>query len=192
MSQKIRAFIAIELPDSVKTLLGQVQQELKSLGLKARWVRAQNIHLTLKFLGDINAGDIDSIGNAMADAAAGCATLTLKIGGIGFFPGIQRPRVVWVGLGGDIPNLLNMQRNLEDRLATVGFAKEKRSFKAHLTLGRFRQAANSDTVHRILKDFIDLGSHQFMAGRITLFKSVLKPSGAVYSPLRQTALNNDQ
>ena len=188
MSQKIRAFIAIELPDSIKSLLDQVQQELKSLRLKARWVRAANIHLTLKFLGDIDAGDIDKIGREMAGTAAASAPLALKIGGIGFFPGIKRPRVVWIGLGGEIPNLLNLQRDLEDRLAAVGFAKEKRSFKAHLTLGRIRQAANPDTVRRILKEYIKLGDHQFIADRITLFKSVLKPTGAGYSPLQQTEL----
>jgi 2'-5' RNA ligase len=188
MSQKIRAFIAIELPDSIKSLLDQVQQELKSLRLKARWVRSENIHLTLKFLGDIDAGEIDNIGGAMAGTAADSVPLALNIGGIGFFPGIKRPRVVWIGLGGEIPNLLNLQRNLEDRLAAVGFAKEKRSFKAHLTLGRMRQAANPDTVRRILKEYIEIGDHQFTADRITLFKSVLKPSGAVYSPLRQTEL----
>ena len=191
MSQKVRAFIAIELPDSIRSLLDQVQQELKSLRLKARWVRAENIHLTLKFLGDIDAGDIDNIGGAMADTAADSAPLALKIGGIGFFPGIKRPRVIWVGLGGDIPNLLNLQRNLEDRLVPVGYAKEKRSFKAHLTLGRIRQAANPETIRRILKEYIELGDHQFMADRIILFKSVLKPSGAVYSPLKQTDLRNE-
>jgi 2'-5' RNA ligase len=191
MSKRIRAFIAIELPDSIKSMIGRVQQELKSLRLKAKWVRAENIHLTLKFLGDIDAGDIDNIGGAMADAAADSAPLALKIGGIGFFPDIKRPRVVWVGLGGEIPNLLNLQRNLEDRLATVGFAKEKRSFKAHLTLGRIRQAANPDTVRRIIKEYIELGDHQFIADRITLIKSVLKPSGAVYSPLKQTELRNE-
>ena len=98
MSQSIRAFIAIELPESVKALLDQVQQELKSLRLKARWVRAANIHLTLKFLGDIDAGDIDKIGREMAGTAAASAPLALKIVGIGFFPGIKRPRVVWIGI----------------------------------------------------------------------------------------------
>jgi 2'-5' RNA ligase len=154
-------------------------------------VRTQNIHLTLKFLGDINPGDLDDIDGAMADAAAGFAPLTLKIGGIGFFPGIKRPRVVWVGLGGEIANLLDLQRNLEDRLATVGFVREKRSFKAHLTLGRIRQAADPATIRRILKEYIDLGDHQFIADRITLFKSDLKPCGAEYSPLKQTDLRNE-
>ena len=132
MSQTIRSFIAIELPESVKSLLDNLQQELKNLRLKAGWVRPQNIHLTLKFLGNINPADIENIGGAMADAAAECTPFTLTVGGIGFFPGVKRPRILWVGLGGATAVLLELQRNLEDRLATVGFAKAV-SY-THLTL----------------------------------------------------------
>ena len=96
MSQSIRTFIAIELPSEVKTLLDNVQQGLKALPLKAKWVRTQNIHLTLKFLGNIDPANIEDIGRAMADAAGDCAPLTLTVGGIGFFPGVKRPRVVWL------------------------------------------------------------------------------------------------
>ncbi len=188
MSQTIRSFIAFELPAGVISLLDYVQQELKSLRLKARWVRPRNIHLTLKFLGNIKPADIEDIGVAMADAVRDCAPFTLTVGGIGFFPGIKRPRVIWVGLGGAKPTLLNLQRNLEDRLATVGFPKEKRSFKAHLTLGRIRQAVNPNTVGQAMQDYSDLGNLQFTADRIILFKSDLKPSGAVYSQLKQADL----
>lgn len=169
-------------------MLDNVQQELKSLRLKARWVRPQNIHLTLKFLGNIDPADIDDIGVVMADAAGDCAPFSLTIGGIGFFPGIKRPRVIWVGLGGAKPALFNLQRNLENRLATAGFPKEKRSFKAHLTLGRIRQAANPDIVGQAIQDYSDLGNLKFTADRIVLFKSDLKPSGAVYSHLKQVGL----
>jgi 2'-5' RNA ligase len=124
----------------------------------------------------------------MADAAGDYAPLALKIGGIGFFPSIKRPRVVWAGLVGEIPNLINLHRNLEDRLAAIGFAKEKRSFKAHLTLGRMKQKTDPDAVRRALKEYLEIGDHQFVADRITLFKSVLKPSGAVYSVLKQSEL----
>ena len=139
MSQTVRSFIAIELPAAVISLLDNVQQELKVLRLKARWVRPQNIHLTLKFLGNIDSGEIEKIGRAMVDAAGDSAPFTLTIGGIGFFPDIKRPRVIWVGLDGAKPALFNLQRNLADRLAIAGFPKEERSFKAHLTLGRIRQ-----------------------------------------------------
>lgn len=188
MSQTIRSFIAFELPDAVISLLDTVQQELTSLRLRARWVRPANIHLTLKFLGDINVGQIDDIGAAMADAAEDCPPLTLAVDGIGFFPGMRRPRVIWLGLGGQIQALQNLQRNLEDRLATLGFAKEKRSFKAHLTLGRMREAVDPAIIGRAAEQYAELGNPQFTADRMILFRSDLQPSGAVYSQLKQVGL----
>jgi len=188
MPQSIRAFIAFELPDSIKSLLEQVQQELKALRLTARWVRPQNIHLTLKFLGNIDSGDIESIGQAMADAAGDCAPFTLTVGGIGFFPGIKRPRVIWVGLGGATDALRNFQRNLANRLATIGFPSEKRPFKAHLTLGRIRQAVNPNILGQTIQDYSVLGNLKFSVDRIILFQSDLKPSGAVYSQLKLVEL----
>ena len=188
MSQTVRSFIAIELPAAVISLLDNVQQELKVLRLKARWVRPQNIHLTLKFLGNIDSGEIEKIGRAMVDAAGDSAPFTLTIGGIGFFPDIKRPRVIWVGLDGAKPALFKLQRNLADRLAIAGFPKEKRSFKAHLTLGRIRQAVNPNIIDQAIQGYSDLGDLKFSANRIILFKSDLKPTGAEYSHLKQVDL----
>ena len=188
MSQTIRSFIAFELPAAVLSLLDNLQQELKSLQLKVRWVRPENIHLTLKFLGDIDPGDIANVGEAMAAAVGEWAPLKLSVGGIGFFPGVKRPRVIWVGLGGEIQALQNLQRNLDQRLADLGFAKEKKSFKGHLTLGRFKGASNRETIRQIMSDYSDAGREEFTANRIILFKSDLKPSGAIYTRLKQVEL----
>ena len=184
----IRAFIAIELPPAVIAMLGKVQQNLKSLRVGARWVRPENIHLTLKFLGDINPGEVDKICGAMTAAAKGVAPLTLTVAGIGVFPGLKRPRVIWVGLGGKIQPMLELQHNIENRLADVGFPKEKRSFKGHLTLGRFKEPADPDTIRRAMAEYSDMENAQFEARRIVLFKSDLKPSGAVYSQVKWVEL----
>ena len=189
MSPTIRAFIAIELPPAIIALLDKVQQALKSLRVGARWVRPENIHLTLKFFGDINPADVEVISGAMTAAAEGVAPFTLAVGGIGVFPGLKRPRVIWVGLGGKIQPLLDLQHNLEDRLADVGFPKEKRSFKGHLTLGRFKETANPDTIRRAMVECSDMVNDQFEAGRIVLIKSDLSPSGAVYSHLKRVELS---
>jgi 2'-5' RNA ligase len=191
MSQTIRSFIAIELPEAVGSLLGKVQQDLRALRLRAGWVRPQNIHLTLKFLGDIKTDDIDKIGPAMKAAAEEFEPFNLTIGGIGFFPGIKRPRVIWVGVGGQTRCLFALQRNLEDRLAAVDFPKEKRSFKGHLTLGRFRDAADPDTIRRVIQEYSDFGKVEFTVQRVVLLQSDLKPSGAVYSQLLQADLRNE-
>ena len=188
MPPTIRTFIALELPPSVISLLEKVQEDLKLMGLRAKWVRPGNIHLTLKFIGNINPGDIDIIGGTMMDAVDDFAAIDLVAGGIGVFPGIKRPRVIWVGLGGQIQLLFAMQRVLEDNLAALGFKKKKRPFKGHLTLGRFRQTVNPNTIRQIMREYANLYSEEFTARRIILFKSDLKPTGAVYSQLRQAVL----
>jgi 2'-5' RNA ligase len=187
MSPTIRSFIALELPPSVISLLGKVQEDLKSMRLRAKWVRPENIHLTLKFLGNINPGDIDKIGRAMMDAVDDFTAINLVARGVGVFPGIRRARVIWVGLGGQIQLLFAMQRLLEDSLAALGFEKEKRPFQGHLTLGRFRQTVNPSTLRQIMQEYSNLSSEEFTARRIILFKSDLKPTGAVYSQLQQAA-----
>lgn len=188
MQQTIRTFIALELPPAVTSLLQKAQQELKRLKIRARWVRPENIHLTLKFLGDINPDHIDKIGVAMVGAAIESPPVTLTVRGIGVFPGIKRPRVIWMGLGGDIRSLLALQSRLEQELAGAEFPKGKRSFKAHLTLGRIKQAVNPAVIRQMISEYASLQSDEFTCDQVFLFKSDLKPSGAVYSKLKQTNL----
>jgi 2'-5' RNA ligase len=175
------------LPPSLISLLAKVQGNLQSMGLRAKWVRPENIHLTLKFLGNINPADIDNIGEAMVDAVGEIETFNLVAGGIGVFPGINRPRVIWVGLKGQVQLLFTMQRLLEDNLAALGYKKEKRPFKGHLTLGRFKQSVNPNTIRRVLQEFGNLAGEEFTARRVIFYKSDLKPTGAVYSQLQQAA-----
>jgi 2'-5' RNA ligase len=188
MPSTIRTFIALELPPSLISLLAKLQENLRSMGLRAKWVRPENIHLTLKFLGNINPADIDNIGEAMVNAVGEFGTFNLVAGGVGVFPGINRPRVVWVGLKGQVQLLFAMQRLLEDNLAALGYRKEKRPFKGHLTLGRFKQRVNPNTIRRVLQEFGDLASEEFPARRVIFYKSDLKPTGAVYSQLQQAVL----
>ncbi len=188
MQQSIRAFIAFELPPVIISLLQKVQQELKLLKLRARWVRPENIHLTLKFLGDLDPDDIDKIGAAMTGAAIDFSPITMSVRGIGVFPGIKRPRVIWLALGGDIRSLLALQGRLEEKLAGVGFPKDKRSFKAHLTLGRIKQSANPAVIRQMISEYASLSSDEFTCNQVILFKSDLKPLGAVHSKLKQANL----
>jgi 2'-5' RNA ligase len=173
MQETIRTFIALELPREVKSLLQEVQQELKRLKIRARWVRPE-----------INSDDVDKISDALSAAVADITTLTLSVRGIGVFPGIKRPRVIWVGLGGDVQELFALQSGIEAGLDAIGFPKEKRAFKAHLTLGRIKQAVKPDVIRQMMRQYASLSSEEFICDQVTLFKSDLKPSGAVYTPLK--------
>jgi 2'-5' RNA ligase len=176
------------LPDDVLSAVSRVQGQLKSYGFRTKWVRPANIHVTLKFLGDIDSGTIDAIASAMVSAAEGCAPISLSAKGIGVFPNTKRPRVLWVGLTGEVNLLIDLQRKLDDRLSDIGFAKERRSFKGHLTLGRFKARVNSSEITRALTEFEDFETQSFMARELILFKSELRPTGAVYSKLEGISL----
>jgi 2'-5' RNA ligase len=188
MTETFRAFVAVDLPDRIRSSLAAAQQKFKSYGFRVKWVRPQSIHLTLKFLGNINVAQTDAVVGAMAQAAKGRAALALAPSGIGVFPNARRARVIWVGIGGQLDQLKNLQRALEARLADLGFPRESRPFKGHLTLGRVK---GKIAVHRLQAALDDLGNFEagsFAVDQIILFKSQLQSSGAVYSRVKQVTL----
>lgn len=188
MSNTIRTFIAIELPEKIIYTISKVQEEIKSYGLKIRWVRPENIHLTLKFLGDIKTADTEKVARAVSESATGYPALSLAVKGIGVFPGIKKPRVLWLGISKQLDLLTALQKTLDEKLEAMGFPKEKRPFRGHLTLGRIKSVIDPKTLHDVLKEFIQFESEPFFADRIILYKSDLKPNGAVYTKLVETYL----
>ncbi len=188
MSETIRAFIAFSLPENVVSSIRRVQEELKTFGFKMRWVPPENIHLTLRFLGDINAADSKAIQAAMEKAAAPYPPIPLVAKGFGVFPGIKRPRVLWVGLSGRLDLLSACHRALEDNLATNGFPSETRPFTGHLTLSRVKGKIDPKKLGDALRRFESFQSESFFADKLILFKSELKPSGAVYSKLLSVSM----
>ena len=187
MSATIRSFIAIELPQSVIALLKTIQAGVKTEALKAKWVRPENIHLTLKFLGNINTADTEKIATAMRNAVRDQGPFSLVAKGVGVFPGLRRPRVLWVGLNDRPGSLRKLQTALDDNLAGIGFPKEKRPFKGHLTLGRIKRAPGPKTVAEMLQKHADFVSDEFNVHQIILYKSDLQPTGAVYSKLQEVS-----
>lgn len=181
MGNTLRAFVAFELPAEIIRFAENLQGNLKNCGLKLRWVKAQNIHLTIKFLGDIREASIPDVASAMQSAARGFGPLDLTVQGMGVFPNIKRPRVLWIGLGGQVDLLGHLQTELEEALEGAGFARENRPFKAHLTLGRVKGFVKS----RLLSDAIqELGHYSprpFQVHQLVLFQSDLRPQGAVYT-----------
>lgn len=192
MSEKLRAFIAISLPESVLQAIVNAQKTLKDSGLKIRWVKKEGIHLTIKFLGDIERDHVESIHSAMQRATQAFSPLVLQGEGLGVFPDLKRPRVVWAGVSGDVKRLRALQGELEARLAGLGFPKEKRSFKGHLTLGRIKGRMDGVKLGEALRALGDFRTTTFTAQSLVLFQSDLRPDGAVYSRLAEATLEGEQ
>ena len=188
MAKKIRAFIAISLPGPVLQAIEKAQETLKGLGLKIRWVRKEGIHLTLKFLGDIDRDDVERIRAAIERATKRFSPFALRGEGIGVFPDLRRPRVVWVGVTEDVEALRALQRDLESQLDKLGFPKEKRSFKGHLTVGRVKGRLDPTRLSEALKGLGEFRTESFTAQSVVLFQSDLRPDGAVYSRLAEVSL----
>ncbi len=183
MTDKIRAFLALEVPDDVTRRLADLKSGLAHDLAGVKWVPAGNIHLTVKFLGDIPASMVEAVSEVMS-ALGQRPPMALEARGLGVFPGLKRPRVLWAGLDGDLEGVARLARQTDDHLSRLEFRKESRRFRPHLTLGRFRsRTLPPDRLASLLRRVSDFGPLPFLARRLVLFRSVLQPGGAVYTPL---------
>ena len=185
----LRAFIAIEMPALVADAVRRSQQALQHDGIHLRWVRPENVHLTLRFLGDISAADIPAVREAMERSVSRRQPFSLRISGIGVFPGLKHPKVMWLGLRGQVDLLDDLYRSLSTFLAEQGIPLEKRPFRGHLTIGRVKDRLDSENLGVALLRQALLETGDFVADSICLFKSDLTPRGAVYTPLVQMKMN---
>ena len=182
-----RAFIPIELPEEMQTRLEQVIEHLNENlpEVQVRWVPAKNIHLTLKFLGDVSDANYEILTKILAAEVASHKSFVFSIGGLGAYPNKRRPRVIWVGV--EAPNeLLMLQRGIDAETARLGYASEKRKFTPHLTLGRVSRNASARDI-RTISQLLEKSEVGFLGvarvEEICLYRSELKPGGAVYSRL---------
>ena len=181
--EKIRIFIAIDLPEFMRTAIRTIQTDIRSSGFKARLTRPENVHLTLKFLGDVDTHRIEKINAAIKIAVKEIAPINLGGRSLGVFPNSRRPRVLWMGLFGQIGALLRLQKKIDAQLALLGFAKEKRTFTGHLTIGRIKGKAPLRQVNRILTQYETFATEPFAVKEVILFKSQLTPDGSIYTRL---------
>ncbi|MBI4774790.1 MAG: RNA 2',3'-cyclic phosphodiesterase [Deltaproteobacteria bacterium] len=180
----IRSFIAFKIPTEMRDILVSIQEKLKKNGVDLRYVRPQGIHLTLKFLGNIQKESIPPIFEVMNRVCEGQRPLDVYLEGVGAFPSSRNPRVVWAGLEGDLVPLYTMQQHLEQGLIPLGFDPEKRRFQAHLTLGRMRQSNKPPNISAFLDDLkLDAQPH-FTLDELILYRSDLLPGGAVYEGMK--------
>jgi 2'-5' RNA ligase len=187
----IRSFIAIALPTSVKEGLEDLIKELKSFFPKLKWIKSSNIHLTLKFLGNIKEEQIPFIKNIMSEVAQRVSPFTLQGFALGVFPSLNHPRVIWTGLQGGLDSLKTLGVSLEEGLAQIGFAKENRPFSPHLTLGRIKTTINTKSLSQIIEKYATFRTTSFIAEKIVLFKSELHPQGTRYTVLEKISLKKE-
>ena len=183
----IRTFIAIDLPSDVRDSLEQVISKLKEQlpGTLVRWVEADKIHLTLKFLGDVSSKNLDIVKKIVASEAAKRQTMEIGIGGIGAFPKTLHPRVVWIGV--EAPSELDdLRRGIEDGVARLGYERDKYAFTPHLTLGRVSRKASGKDIRKVGKVLHDFNVGYLGAARVeevNIYRSDLHPTGPVYTKL---------
>ena len=188
----IRTFIAIELPAKIIDGLKEIQDELKDGTNKVTWVKPENIHLTIKFLGDIAADKIDSIAGLLESAAAKSHSFDISVKGVGGFPTIDNPRVLWVGIEEGNVNLSALYNNIEYALSAIDFAKEERPFKPHLTLGRIKFLKDKKGLKERIERFKDTTLGEYMVDGICLFQSRLTTEGAVHIKLEKIELTHER
>ena len=180
----LRAFLAVEPPAAVRGEIAAIQERLKkTVRGVIRWVRPAGIHLTLKFFGNIPPPAVDRISEAVAARTVGVAPFDLTVRTVGVFPDLNRPRVVWLGMAGEVERLLVLQTSLERAFGVLGFPREERPFRAHLTLGRIKTPKGLVGLARAVEIGERATAGLFRADHLVLFRSELTPQGAVYARL---------
>lgn len=182
----IRCFVAIPLEPEVVSGIAKIQRRLRELELDASWPAAQGLHLTLKFLGNVEEVRVPELAAALQRAVQGRDGLELSVQGLGAFPRPSDPRVVWVGVEGG-PDLTDLQAAIEKQVTALGFPREDRPFRPHLTAARVKSRRNVARLIRFLEvETVDLGT--FHADRVHLYQSLLRPEGAEYRILETAVL----
>ncbi len=185
----IRSFIAIKIPEHIQEKLAGIQEKLKQADAYISWVNPENIHLTLKFLGNIQEKQVPDIIAVLNESVKTVAAFQLQIGYAGAFPNLRFPRVIWVGVTDDEQDSLKtLQEDLESRLTRLGFESEKSRFQPHLTLGRVRSQKNRSSLLRAIESMTNIWVGEIPVNAMYLIRSELKPAGAEYTDIAEVKI----
>ncbi len=188
----VRAFIALEIPQLIQESIEKQTTRLRlELGNDlVRWVPTHNMHLTLKFLGEVASSHMDFIKSMLNQIAETHTGFDLQIGSIGSFPNLKRPRVIWVGIYAPA-GLTPLQKSIEERTVRLGYKKEERPFSPHLTLGRVRQKLTGQEIQKISNTLSTIQLGKIGTARVNslhLYQSDLNSEGSIYTKLFSTSL----
>jgi len=183
-----RSFLAVELGKELAGRIHAIQGTLKAKMEGVRWVGSGGVHVTLKFLGEIDPNVVDQIAEKAQEAVQGITSFTISIGGGGAFPNSRNPRVLWIGVDDHHGLLTELQDRVERKLEALGFQRENREYRPHLTLGRVRSGTRKGVSAEAMQELQQSDVGTMEVKEITLFRSDLKPTGAEYTKLRTIPL----
>jgi 2'-5' RNA ligase len=181
----MRTFVAIDIPKEIKDSMEKIQYRLRN-SLKEgviRWTKPNSVHLTLKFFGSISERDVEHIIGLLKDSVKGFKPFMLTVEKVGVFPNARQPRVLWLGITDGDNSLMTLQKQIDDDLHGIGFPREERPFRPHLTLGRTKAHRGIEGLSSVLEEFKDYKAGALPAAGLTLYRSDLRPEGPVYTRL---------
>ncbi|MGD0883533.1 MAG: RNA 2',3'-cyclic phosphodiesterase [Thermodesulfovibrionales bacterium] len=187
----IRSFIAIPLSVSLKKGIAELLDELKQMNADIKWVPAENVHITVKFLGDVAEDALPAIEEALSKVSASQRSFTVKLSGTGFFPDKRRPRVLWIDIQ-EYQGLRELQDLVEESLISLGLKKETKNFSPHLTIGRVRTTKNLSSLVEAMETLKGRDFGNIEVRLLSLMKSELKPTGAEYKTLAEFNLKGEE
>ena len=182
--KSIRAFLAVDPPEEVLNEVGRIQDRFKkTIQGDIRWVRPEGIHLTLKFFGYVSETDIANISQVVKNNIVNVKPFMVNVRRVGVFPSVNRARVLWLGMDGDIDILIDLQKKIDKGLQEYGFEMENRPFSPHVTLARIKEPKGLIGLAKIIEKSEEYAAGSFSVGGLNLFKSTLTPKGAIYTKL---------
>lgn len=187
MRHAIRTFVGVEVSAQVRTRAGQLMARLGTTGAKVKWVELHNLHLTLKFLGDVDARELPQVCSAVAKAVRTLPAFEIELVGAGAFPTAARPRTLWMGVGRGTEGLIEIHERLEQELAGLGFRREGRRYQPHLTIGRVR-GEQAEAVAAIVTELASFPGGVSSVDEVVVFSSELARQGPTYQAMFQVPL----
>lgn len=187
--RQMRLFVAVNFSDATRKKIASLAGELQKLPSDVKWVKEANFHLTVQFLGNVEEERVPGIVNALQKAVIGINSFTLALGGTGVFPSVERPRILWLGISGEVAVLSRLQRQVQEGFRQIGFPPEKRRFSPHLTLARIRSPYGFSELLKQAQILVEKNKFSSVhINSIELMLSDLKPNGPVYSVLSRIPL----
>lgn len=185
----MRTFIAVELPSEIKNQIARIQAEFKKIPAQVSWTKPDNIHLTLKFLGEIEEKQLNPVTEATRSGCKGVKKFKISLKGVGGFPNLRQPRVIWIGTQDGAEELISLQGKIETELEQAGYSKEDKKFRPHFTIGRVRIPENIERLALALEK-TEFQAEDIDIDRVTVMKSQLSSGGSIYTALGKIDLEN--